>query len=90
MLGMLVTSSILGFVYQIPLYIGLFYAQAAFYLLALIGLLFSGTSLARIPLLSVPLSVMVIMLSFLKGFFEFLTGERRATWQPAGSQANDS
>lgn len=82
MLGMLVTSGALAFVHLAPLYIAIFWIQAAFYLLALIGLALAKTSIASNPLLAVPLSVTVVAAAFLKGVVEFIGGKRDATHQP--------
>jgi cellulose synthase/poly-beta-1,6-N-acetylglucosamine synthase-like glycosyltransferase len=88
MLGMFVTSGVLAFYYMLPLYTVIFAAQAVFYLLALLGLLASKTSLARFRLLSVPLSVTVVAIGFLKGVIDFLKGKHVAIWQPEGSTAD--
>ncbi|MGI5817787.1 MAG: glycosyltransferase [Armatimonadota bacterium] len=87
MLGMLVTSAWLWWREDILLYDALFYAQAAFYLLALMGYLLSNTRLAKNPVLSVPLAICIVALAFLGGIIEFLRGRSYATWQPTASGA---
>jgi glycosyltransferase involved in cell wall biosynthesis len=84
MLGALITNAGLFFAYDIPLYDGLFYAQVAFYALALIGFLFDGTRVARFPLLALPMSVCVVAVAFSRGFLEVLAGTKEDLWTPVG------
>jgi len=85
MLGMFFTSAWLWWREDILLYDVLFYAQAAFYLLALLGYLLSSTRLAKAPIFSVPLAICIVALAFLEGIVQFLRGRSYATWQPTAS-----
>jgi len=89
LLGMLAISVVLGIGYDIPLYRYILYGQVAFYGLASVGLLVAKTTLGRIPVLSVPMTICVVSLAFLKGVFGFLHGAQAARWEPATSYHAD-
>jgi len=84
MLGALLTSAGLFIAHDIPLYDGLFYAQLAFYALALIGFAFDGTRVARFPLFALPMSICVVAVAFSRGFLEVLAGRKEDLWTPVG------
>jgi len=84
LIGMLVTSGVLGLQAEIPLYAYAFYAQAGFYALAGLGALVARTRMAKVPLLSVPMSVCLVSAAFIKGIAVFMT-TTTSDWTPAGS-----
>lgn len=84
MLGALITNALLWGLYDMPLYEGLFYAQVAFYVLALIGFIADGTRVARFPLFALPMSICVVAIAFSRGFLEVLAGTRENLWTPVG------
>ncbi len=90
MLGMFVTSAVIWWRQDILFYEVIFYAQAAFYLLALLGALLAKTRLSKTPILSVPLAICVVAIAFIAGIIEFMRGRSYATWQPTASGSNDS
>ncbi|MGD9497874.1 MAG: glycosyltransferase [Armatimonadota bacterium] len=85
LLGAAVTNAVLMIHTQALLYDALFYLQAAFYLVALAGLLLSHTEVAKVPVFAIPMSILVVSAAFIKGVAAFLLGSRLTRWEPAGS-----
>lgn len=83
LIGMLVTSAGL---FAVPFYRYAFFAQTAFYGLALVGLVTQRLSVSSSPLLAVPLGVVVANVAFLRGLVTFLTGGRLRTHEPTRPQ----
>jgi len=88
LLGMLVTSGILGAMVWVPLYWILFLVQLGFYLLAVLGMLLGRSRMAKIPIVSLPMAICVVSTAFLRGLVGFLWGEQRARWQPAKAETD--
>ncbi len=84
LIGMLVTSAGL---FAVPFYRYAFFAQTAFYGLALVGLVTQRLSVSSSPLLAVPLGVVVANVAFLRGLVTFLTGGRLRTHEPTRPQS---
>lgn len=84
LIGMLVTSAGL---FAVPFYRYAFFAQTAFYGLALVGLVAQRLSFSSSPLLAVPLGVVVANVAFLRGLIAFLTGGRLRTHEPVRPQS---
>lgn len=84
LIGMLVTSASL---FAVPFYRYAFFAQTAFYGLALVGLVAQRLSFSSSPLLAVPLGVVVANVAFLRGLIAFLTGGRLRTHEPVRPQS---
>ena len=57
-----------------------FYIQIFFYILALIGLLITQTTI-RIPYITLPYFFILTNFALLIGFFKFLFKKHRATWE---------
>ncbi len=85
LIGMLITSSFLGFGQDLPFFLYAFYVQSGFYALAILGALVARTRMAKVPVLSIPMSVCVISAAFLKGIADFMFGRNSSGWIPAGS-----
>ncbi len=90
LIGMLITSSFLGFGQNLPLYRYVLYVQLGFYALALLGALVARTRMAKVPVLSIPMSVCVVSAAFLKGIARFMFGRNASAWMPAGSSSDGS
>ena len=88
LIGMLITSSFLGFAQDLVLFRYAVYVQSGFYALALLGALVARTRMAKVPVLSIPMSVCVVSAAFLKGIASFMLGRNSAGWMPAGSSAD--
>jgi cellulose synthase/poly-beta-1,6-N-acetylglucosamine synthase-like glycosyltransferase len=67
-----------------PLFRIVLAAQAAFYAAALAGALL-GTGRRRLPLLSVPYVICLLSWATVVGFFRFITGRQRVTWERASA-----
>lgn len=91
MFGAFATNLALYLTYDIPLYNGLFYAQVAFYLAALIGYIGDGTRVSKFPLFGIPMSICVVVFAFTRGMAEVIAGTREQLWTPAnaGAPASD-
>ena len=65
-----------------PLYEYLFYAQIAFYLLALLGWFLENRAI-RVKALFVPYYFLMMNYAVFAGFFRWLKGSQKATWERA-------
>ncbi len=87
MLGAFATSLAIYLTHDMLLYDVLFYAQAAFYLTALIGYAGDGTRVSRCPLFGIPMSICVVVFAFTRGMVEVIMGVREDFWTPANAGA---